>query len=81
MTKRPAVRLLRPCCYFACSLPYLGVCRSLGAAGCDDEGVISNWEDSAFDLRRRQLTLAGLTRRIGDMVIELLGCGKSHPVR
>jgi hypothetical protein len=25
---------------------------------CDDEGVISNWEDSAFDLRRRQLTLA-----------------------
>jgi hypothetical protein len=25
---------------------------------CDDEGVISNREDSAFDLRRRQLTLA-----------------------
>jgi len=25
---------------------------------CDDEGVISNWEDSAFDLRCRQLTLA-----------------------
>jgi hypothetical protein len=25
---------------------------------CDDEGVISNWEDSAFDLRTRQLTLA-----------------------
>jgi hypothetical protein len=25
---------------------------------CDDAGVISNWEDSAFDLRRRQLTLA-----------------------
>jgi hypothetical protein len=25
---------------------------------CGDEGVISNWEDSAFDLRRRQLTLA-----------------------
>jgi hypothetical protein len=25
---------------------------------CDDQGVISNWEDSAFDLRRRQLTLA-----------------------
>jgi len=23
----------------------------------------------------------GLTRRTGDMVIELLGCGKSHPVR
>jgi hypothetical protein len=27
-------------------------------SACDDEGVISNWEDSAFDLRRRQLTLA-----------------------
>jgi hypothetical protein len=25
---------------------------------CDDEGVISNWEDSPFDLRRRQLILA-----------------------
>ena len=25
---------------------------------CDDEGVISNWEDTPFDLRRRQLTLA-----------------------
>lgn len=25
---------------------------------CDDEGLISNWEDSPFDLRRRQLTLA-----------------------
>lgn len=25
---------------------------------CDDEGVISNWEDSPFDLRRRRLTLA-----------------------
>ena len=25
---------------------------------CDDEGVISNWEDSAFDLRRRRLSLA-----------------------
>ena len=25
---------------------------------CDDEGVISNWEDSAFYLRRPQLTLA-----------------------
>ena len=25
---------------------------------CGDEGVISDWEDSAFDLRRRQLTLA-----------------------
>lgn len=26
---------------------------------CDDEGVISNWEDSPFDLRRRQLAVAG----------------------
>jgi hypothetical protein len=25
---------------------------------CDDAGVISNWEDSLFDLRRRQLTVA-----------------------
>jgi hypothetical protein len=31
---------------------------------CDDEGVISNWEDSAFDLRRRQLTLAEAAREI-----------------
>jgi hypothetical protein len=27
-------------------------------SACDDQGAISNWEDSAFDLRRRQLTLA-----------------------
>jgi hypothetical protein len=26
---------------------------------CDDEGVISNWEDSPFDLRRRKLAVAG----------------------
>ena len=26
---------------------------------CDDEGVISNWEDSPFDLRRRRLAVAG----------------------
>ena len=26
---------------------------------CGDEGVISNWENSAFDLRRRRLTVAG----------------------
>jgi hypothetical protein len=26
---------------------------------CGDEGVISNWADSPFDLRRRRLTLAG----------------------
>jgi hypothetical protein len=26
---------------------------------CDDEGIISNWAGSPFDLRRRQLTVAG----------------------
>lgn len=26
---------------------------------CDDDGIISNWEDSPFDLRRRRLALAG----------------------
>ena len=31
---------------------------------CDDEGVISNWEDSPFDLRRRRLTLAGAVNEI-----------------
>jgi hypothetical protein len=31
---------------------------------CDDAGVISNWEDSAFDLRRRQLTAAGAASQI-----------------
>jgi hypothetical protein len=31
---------------------------------CDDAGVISNWEDSAFDLRRRQLTVAGTANEI-----------------
>ena len=31
---------------------------------CDDDGVISNWEDSAFDLRRRQLTLAEAASQI-----------------
>jgi hypothetical protein len=33
-------------------------------SGCDDTGVISNWEDSPFDLRRRQLTLAEPTNDI-----------------
>jgi hypothetical protein len=28
---------------------------------CDDAGVISNWENSIFDLRRRQLTVAEAT--------------------
>jgi hypothetical protein len=31
---------------------------------CDDQGVISNWEDSPFDLRRRQLTLAEAVNQI-----------------
>jgi hypothetical protein len=31
---------------------------------CDDEGVISNWADSPFDLRRRRLTLAGPVNEI-----------------
>ena len=31
---------------------------------CDDAGVISNWEDSPFDLRRRQLTVAEKTNEI-----------------
>jgi hypothetical protein len=33
---------------------------------CDDIGVVSNWEDSPFDLRRRQLTLA---EPISDIVL------------
>jgi len=33
---------------------------------CDDEGMISNWEDSPFDLRRQRLTLAGA---VNDIVI------------
>lgn len=31
---------------------------------CDDEGVISNWEDSPCDLRRRRLTLADAVNEI-----------------
>jgi len=31
---------------------------------CDDDGVISNWKDTPFDLRRRQLTLAGDVHQI-----------------
>ena len=31
---------------------------------CDDEGIISNWEDSPFDLRRRRLALAGSVHEI-----------------
>jgi hypothetical protein len=33
-------------------------------SACDDGGVISNWADSPFDLRRRQLTLAGSVSEI-----------------
>jgi hypothetical protein len=33
-------------------------------SSCDDAGMISNWEDSAFDLRRRQLTVAGVANEI-----------------
>ena len=33
---------------------------------CDDEGIISNWADSPFDLRRRRLTLA---RPVNELVI------------
>ena len=33
---------------------------------CDDEGIISNWDDSPFDLRRRRLTLA---RPVNELVI------------
>jgi hypothetical protein len=31
---------------------------------CDDEGVIGNWEDSPFDLRRRRLTVADVVNEI-----------------
>ena len=33
-------------------------------SACDDEGIISNWADSPFDLRRRRLTLAGPVNEI-----------------
>jgi hypothetical protein len=31
---------------------------------CDDAGVISNWEGTPYDLRRRQLTLAGAANEV-----------------
>ena len=31
---------------------------------CDDGGMISNWEDTPFDLRRRRPTLAGAVNEI-----------------
>jgi len=31
---------------------------------CDDQGVVSNWADSPYDLRRRQLTVAGAVNEI-----------------
>ncbi|HZE00782.1 MAG TPA: hypothetical protein VE155_03300, partial [Pseudonocardiaceae bacterium] len=47
------------------------VCRTKPAApiqwqcgACDDDGVISNWEDSPFDLRRRRLAVAGAATEI-----------------
>ncbi len=33
-------------------------------SACEDEGVISNWEDSPFDLRRRRPALAGAASQI-----------------
>lgn len=45
-------------------------------SACTDEGMISNWEDSPFDLRRRQLTLAEATREIvilGEVAAALRG--------
>lgn len=33
-------------------------------SACDDEGVISNWADSPYDLRRRWLGLAGAVNEI-----------------
>jgi hypothetical protein len=33
-------------------------------SACDDEGMISNWEGSAFDLRRRRPILAAAAREI-----------------
>ena len=33
-------------------------------SACDDGGIISNWEDSPFDLRRRRLALAGNSREV-----------------
>lgn len=45
-------------------------------SACADEGMISNWEDSSFDLRRRQLTLAEATSEIvilGEVAAALRG--------
>jgi hypothetical protein len=41
---------------------------------CDDQGVISNWADSPYDLRRRRLTLAGALNEIiiGDATAAML---------
>ncbi len=55
---------------------------------CHDEGVISNWQDSPYDLRRRHLALA---RPIKEIVISeqvaaalrelrLLDCGRERLV-
>lgn len=43
-------------------------------SSCDDQGVISNWENSPFDPRRRQLTITGAVRQVvlADVVAESL---------
>lgn len=33
-------------------------------SACDDQGVISNWENTPYDLRRRRLGIAGAVRQI-----------------
>lgn len=33
-------------------------------SACDDEGTISNWEDSPYDLRRRRLTAVGAVHEV-----------------
>jgi hypothetical protein len=33
-------------------------------SNCDDQGLINNWDDSPFDLRPRQLTLAGAVHHL-----------------
>ena len=46
--------------------------------GVCDEGVISNWEDSPYDLRRRQLALAGAVTEIviaDELAATLRSCG------
>ena len=47
---------------------------------CDDTGVISNWEDSLFDLRRRRLVVAEPSKYIvvaHEVEAALVTCGCS----